>query len=597
MNELKLLEDMCAEVPAPGEDRLAALRARVLGETEQTARPGHAARPQRRARVLTWPRLAWAAATAVALVIALTLAGVIPLGSGATQPASAAVLLDRAAAAALAQPTPTDRQLIYSDTAIYYATYPAHGGHRPSGHVMVRQQEWQSPVSPSAFYRTTPCDVDGDLQRGQATCSFQGGYAPGATSYSTYAGLRTLPTTPGRLLAYLAGLPSGGQSRYDREWSGANLIANLNPVLPPKFGAALFRAVARIPGTVLLHGATDAAGAHGIGLARPAGGVQEELIFDPSTYRLIGQQEIVLHEVHGRAVGYVTSATALLQTRFVHTGPGSGAGGTGASSSGGPRGGQFIYTDTRILARYPAPSAHRLVLRRASQQMWQSVDGSRPGALSIAPCPARSAACLLLIPPGPQAPALTTYAGLAGLPHPPGALLSYLRQHSPCPSSGRIGPRTIRFGSATREWNTVTAVLGNNLVLPPGLGRALFGAAARIPGAVVLRHVADAAGGHGIAVARNQSPRLRTELIFAPRSYRFVGVQDVLTHPVYGLRAGAVWAASSQTAAKIVNTAPVASLAQSYSPTVCGYTPGFYATSATSSSGSASSSASSSSSP
>ena len=572
MTEMKLLEDMFADVPAPGEARLAAVRARVLGEANRAAQPAsHPDRGPGGTRVVTWPRLAWTAATVVALVIALIVAGVIPF-RGTAAPASAADLLHRAAAAALTQPSPSDRQLIYTDTAIYYATSLGHG------HV-VRQQEWQSPTSPNGIYRTSPCEVDGNPQRSHGACSYQGGYAPGATAYSTYAGLRTLPTSTGALLAYLAGLPSGGQDSADREWLGANLIAGLNPVLPPRFAAALFRAVARIPGTALLPTATDAAGAHGIGIARTAAGIRAELIFGPGTYRLTGQQYTVLRQAHGRPGGYVESATALLHTGFVGTGSGPGAG-PGRLSA--PRDGQFIYTNTATLSRLPAPSragaAPRLTLQRGSEQMWQSVDGGKPGAFGTSPCQAGRGECLVLIPPGPQTPALTTYAGLAALPRPPTALLSYLQRHNTCPALARPGGRPARASTGSDEWEMLTALLGNNLVLPPGLGKALFEAAARIPGSAVLPAVADAAGGGGIAVARNDTPSLRTELIFAPRSYRFIGVQDVITRRDGGLRPGAVWAAASLRAARVVNTAPVTSLSQSYQAGTCGFIPGFYTT-------------------
>lgn len=375
MTEMKLLEDMFADVPAPGEARLAAVRARVLGEANRAAQPAsHPDRGPGGTRVVTWPRLAWTAATVVALVIALIVAGVIPF-RGTAAPASAADLLHRAAAAALTQPSPSDRQLIYTDTAIYYATSLGHG------HV-VRQQEWQSPTSPNGIYRTSPCEVDGNPQRSHGACSYQGGYAPGATAYSTYAGLRTLPTSTGALLAYLAGLPSGGQDSADREWLGANLIAGLNPVLPPRFAAALFRAVARIPGTALLPTATDAAGAHGIGIARTAAGIRAELIFGPGTYRLTGQQYTVLRQAHGRPGGYVESATALLHTGFVGTGSGPGAG-PGRLSA--PRDGQFIYTNTATLSRLPAPS-------RAARHpgLRSSAARSRCGSPSTAASPAPS---------------------------------------------------------------------------------------------------------------------------------------------------------------------------------------------------------------
>jgi hypothetical protein len=592
MSEIKLIEEFCAVVPAPDQARHAAIRARVLEQAQQATKPVTRRDSSRLGSggpgLLSWPRLALTGTIAVAAAVALIVASLIAFG-GSTTPASAAELLKHAETAALAQPVPTDKELVYSDSAIYYATYTGAG--QPDGHVTVRQQEWQSPASPTAFYYTRPCAIDGDLQRGQAACSFQGGYAPGATAYSTYLGLQTLPQSARRLLAYLATLPGpGGLSRPDREWSGANLIAELNPVLPPQFGAALFRAIAQIPGTTLLPSASDSAGAHGIGLSRAAGGTREELIFDLGTYRLIGQQYIALAQRHGHSADYVTAATALLHTRLVSTGPGSaavpgpGSITAGSGSGASPRNDQFIVTDTAVVGLAPSSrqrTGYRFTTLKATQLMWQSVDGSRPGALATVPCRAGASSCLLLIPPGPDNPVLFTYAGIKGLPRTPGALSSYLSKHNSCPASIPAGARSTPVADSTREWNAITAMLGNDLVLPPGLGQVVFQTAEAIPGTVVLRNVTDAAGGHGIAVAKSETAALRMELIFAPRSYQFIGVQEVLTRHVPGIRAGMVWAAMSVLSAQVVNTAPVTSLGQSYQPSTCGFTPDMVAAGST----------------
>ena len=586
MDEMKLLQETFAAVPAPSPARLAAIRAKTLDEALQATPPGITQRAAGKIRLVIGPRLALTSAIAVAAALGLIIAGVTWLGgSTLAPPANATELLHRAAAAALAQPAPTDKQLIYSDTTIYYATYTRGG--RPDGHIKVRQQEWQSPVTPTAFYRTSPCDVDGDLRRGQGTCSFEGGYAAGAQPYSSYAGLASLPTAASKLLPYLAALPApAGLGKLGREWSGANLIASLNPVLPPRFAAALFRAVAQIPGTALERNATDAAGAHGIGISRPAGGMRAELIFDPKTYRLVGQQYLALAHDPGRAADYVTSATALARWKFLSTGPSSENSGPNSRSDMAPRNDQFIYTDTTIVELSPRSEGVgkliRWTLMRASEQVWQSVDGSKPGAFDTAPCHSGRAGCQLLIPPG-ATPTLATYAGLKHLPRTPARLASYLLRHGGCPSTIPARSRTIRVSDSTREWDALTAILGNVEVMPPGLDKVLFTTATTIKGAVVMRSVTDAAGGRGIAVARNESKALRTELIFAPGSYRFLGVQEVLTKRLLRLRSGTVLAASALIGSNIVNSAPVTSLSQSYTPQTCGFTPGTITVSSSSS--------------
>jgi len=177
------------------------------------------------------------------------------------------------------------------------------------------------------------------------------------------------------------------------------------------------------------------------------------------------------------------------------------------------------------------------------------------------------------------------------MPGCPQALLSYLEEPNGCPPAS-IGSRTVRFGRADRAWNQIATILGNNMVIPPRLGQALFRAAAQIPGVILLHDVVDAAGHRGIAVARTASGVLRTELVFAPRSYRFSGVQDVLLKATQGLNAGTVWAASALVRAKVVTRAPATPGRGQYAPSQCGYLPGLYGVGSASSGSAAASSSS-----
>jgi hypothetical protein len=268
-----------------------------------------------------------------------------------------------------------------------------------------------------------------------------------------------------------------------------------------------------------------------------------------------------------------------------------------------PRGSQFIYTKTAFVLQVPTGSgrtAPRWETGTALQRMWQSVSGSRPGAFSIPHCRVdgrRRSPCqpLIQIPAHAGQPGVSNYAELQKLPTSPRALLSYLERPGRCPPASIAG-RAVRFSRADRAWNQIGTILGNNMVVPPRLGQALLRAAAQIPGVIVLHNVADAAGRRGIAVARTAAGVLRTELIFAPRSYRFIGVQDVLLKASHGLPAGTVWAASALVRATVVDRAPATSGRGQYAPSQCGYTPGLYAV-GSASSGSAASPSSSSSGP
>jgi hypothetical protein len=78
------------------------------------------------------------------------------------------------------------------------------------------------------------------------------------------------------------------------------------------------------------------------------------------------------------------------------------------------------------------------------------------------------------------------------------------------------------------RWDALQTILRDDVAVPPKLAAAVFIAAASLPGTVLLRHVVDAAGRPGIAVAMQQYG-VSSELIFDPRTYRFTGSADVVT--------------------------------------------------------------------
>jgi hypothetical protein len=78
----------------------------------------------------------------------------------------------------------------------------------------------------------------------------------------------------------------------------------LDGVLPAEARAALYRALAKIPGVTVAHGATDAAGRRGVAFARAAaiegpgssGWLRLEIILDDSTYRYLGARHVVTRD-------------------------------------------------------------------------------------------------------------------------------------------------------------------------------------------------------------------------------------------------------------------------------------------------------------
>jgi hypothetical protein len=324
---MRLLEQMCSAVPPPDQRTLAEVRARVLDR----AASGGAPEPGRpaRFRLITWRRLTItgvvAAAAACAVVLALTGPAAPPAGTArAGARLDAAIVLRRAARAALAEPEPRDGQFIY--TEVHTVKAPGYG----------------FPLAPNDYLVQSWASVDG-AQPGSArmipcightsSCLVEGGPGRGSPVHVTYAWVRTLPTDPGALLSYLethngCDLPppfaAQHASRYAAAYSEIFAILRELFVLPPRFGSALFDAAAMIPGVTVLPRVTDAAGGTGIAVAMTLRQMsflpplRVELIFDPHTYRFVGLQEV---SVRGRGAGTVEVADRLVSASVVAAEP------------------------------------------------------------------------------------------------------------------------------------------------------------------------------------------------------------------------------------------------------------------------------------
>jgi hypothetical protein len=101
--------------------------------------------------------------------------------------------------------------------------------------------------------------------------------------------LGDVPADPDALLRLLA--TDGDGPRAARQWEAATDL--IDRPATPAVRAALFRAIARIPGVRLASDSVDAVGRHGVAVTRTRDGVREELIFDPATHRYLGTRDIV----------------------------------------------------------------------------------------------------------------------------------------------------------------------------------------------------------------------------------------------------------------------------------------------------------------
>ena len=345
MDEIQILEQMCATVPPPDPDHLARLRARVLdGATGSRVRPmPKRARPAAARQI----RLVFAAcALAAAAVLAVTFLSMSHGSSTAPVPSAAAArILQHAADAALIQPAAPAGQFVYTEI-----TGHTHSG--PLGAKTIVEQIWQSADGSGAgAVKITPCSpltpggYDSGVRRPRrvgnrlvrpprlfnstSTCVLAIDSSNSLPPVASYAGLRTLPQNPAALLSYISShaiTHQIGGLKSQLQWNAIQDILRDNPSMPPAVAAALFRVAATLPGTVVLHHITDAAGRPGVAVAMQYDGLSSELIFDPGTCRFMGSADVVTGAAFGEPIGTVLYTMAVLHTAIVTSAPSAGAG-------------------------------------------------------------------------------------------------------------------------------------------------------------------------------------------------------------------------------------------------------------------------------
>jgi hypothetical protein len=325
---MQLVQEFRAVVAPPDPERLTRARARVLGYTAD----GQVSRRARWPRLPgSWPKLALTglAATTVAAAVAVTLAvpGGAPAHPGAATPA-AKELAYRVAGVAAARPYVRPGQWVYikaKDVEMFGGTFhwwTTADGTRSAG------IELSGPHKGKWFF--VPCPNWAKGPHGSCQAWMQGP-AGLALIPVTYAGLKSLPRSPAALDRYLGGLPLPGVRQGHlarlplRDWGPApyrefSIISAMlcTYVMPPAPTAELYRALGDIPGVTVDRHAVDVAGRAGIGFQINAPrsqddtgmGVVDQLILNPKTYDVMGQQSFdtgqrrpsVPRHVYGRAI-------------------------------------------------------------------------------------------------------------------------------------------------------------------------------------------------------------------------------------------------------------------------------------------------------
>jgi hypothetical protein len=341
IDELERLRHLRSAVLPPSEPArraaAAALAAAMAAPPPRTAVPGAglATRAPVRRRRAPRRRLRLAVTMVAAAVFAIVIDGALQSGSPTAPATAAAAVLTRLARVAAAQPAtiaPGPGQYLYveSESAYPSDTYTAAGG-QFSVLVPQRREIWLGSDDSGWLRETdgqgsflTPADRAAWVAAGRP--SLAGGtsntrFGPGCLSLGP-PDLAALPTDPSALAADISarrieGGPPGPAEDFVQI---GDLLRETDA--SPALRAALYQVAARIPGVIALGTVTDHAGRSGTGLAYDAAGTRQELIFDPATSALLGEQYTVIggagaHEPVGTDVGWAVYLT----TRIVDSLP------------------------------------------------------------------------------------------------------------------------------------------------------------------------------------------------------------------------------------------------------------------------------------
>ncbi|MGQ4487254.1 CU044_5270 family protein [Streptomyces sp. SAS_281] len=247
----------------------------------------------------------------------------------ATAPRGATVLLDRIATVA----SKSDALEVADDQYVYVRTLQtenegAFGGPVKLGEPGEREVWMTQKAGPvineglihqdGRYYPITVGVPDGEKPVGY----------PAGLNRPTYTWLASLPTGPDALLRRLAAEITADQDARDTpaderdpDQDAFEAIGELlrETLMPPKTAAALYKAAARIPGVSVDTDAVDAAGRHGIGVARDneRAGWRTVWIFDAKTLAYLGERTYLIRDTAMGRKGTVTNTSAVLQRAVV----------------------------------------------------------------------------------------------------------------------------------------------------------------------------------------------------------------------------------------------------------------------------------------
>jgi hypothetical protein len=379
MNEIELLRELRAGLPVASAESRAAARAGLIARIE------HSQAPVRFRTTPLWrrPRLRLAAAgvALAALLIALPI-GIFG-GSGKVQPAVGQVLRKAAAVAAAQEPVaPGPGQYLFTRSQDAYLRSTGYNP-RCETHPCDREHPWEATEEWSVLVPSErevwisfgsrrgrvrqvsgkPRFVSADQRAGWVAAGSPSLPRAGEIEDSASSGggrlidASKLPTDPATLRHLIEAREIPGVSGPPGEAETFTLIGDMlrESYLPSAVRAAIYQLTAELPGVELLGEVKDPVGRTGTGIAYTdrKRGTRHELIFDPETSALLGEQESIVDSgvygfkaPPGTAIGYA----AYLESKVVDSvGNGAPKGAGGVDTSVGCYDRASLHADTTIV--------------------------------------------------------------------------------------------------------------------------------------------------------------------------------------------------------------------------------------------------------
>lgn len=321
-------------------ERMMAQIHEIQAEQHAAAKPADPARTRR----FRLPRPAIALPALAAALAGVVVAGVATSGGGsgledsglATGPALTTTvgvattkgvpqLLDRIALAAAegGHPTVEPGQYIYIESKMADTFLKTVDDKTTlASHALHTRQVWESSDGTKGWL-IDPAVNDSPEGETLSLPDEQGNTPEANLNGPSYDYLAKLTTDPDALLTKIYKETEGHGNTPDQEafTTIGDLLGESYP--PAELYSALFKAAAKIPGVVVVDDAVDAAGRHGVAVARldETSGQREEWIFDKKTHVFLGERTVQVNRVDGEGAlitpGTVVFTSAIMNRAIV----------------------------------------------------------------------------------------------------------------------------------------------------------------------------------------------------------------------------------------------------------------------------------------